>query len=157
MIMVITMPKARAHPEQMGFDFTAPAPAKGVAELAGLERQINTLVGTILASDGRAREVIAAEMAVLLDQPVSRAMLDAYSSPARDDHRVPASRLLALIIVTDRQDLFRPILSKAGIAALIGEEVKTARLGQLKQTIARAQSEMRELEKQAPRIREKRK
>ena len=64
------MGKAKAHPDQMGFDFTAPAPCKGVAELAGLERQINELVGTILNSDPRAREVIAAEMSVLLDDTV---------------------------------------------------------------------------------------
>lgn len=143
------MPKAKAHPDQLGFDFTVPAPAKGVAELAGLERQINQLVGTILASDPRPREVIAAEMSVLLDDTISRAMLDAYSSPARHDHRVPFSRLAALIIVTDRQDLLRPSLAKIGIGALIGEEVTTARVGHLQQIITKAQAEMRELKKGA--------
>lgn len=151
------MGKARAHPDQMGFDFTAPAPCKGVAELAGLERQINTLVGTILASDPRSREVIAAEMSVLLDQHVSRAMLDAYSSPARADHRVPIVMLWALIIVTDRQDLLRPVLAKIGISGLIGDEVKLARVGQLQQTMKDAKAEIKEIEKSTQRIFEKRK
>lgn len=148
------MPKAKAHPNQLPFDFAAPAPAKGVAELAGLERQINALVGTVLASDGRPREVIAAEMSVLLDDTVSKAMLDAYSSPARPDHKVPASRLLALLVVTDRQDLLDPIMRKIGAALLVGEEVKTARMGHLQQMIRQAQAEMRALGVDAPTIRE---
>ena len=81
------MPKAKAHPDQLGFDFKAPAPQSGVAGLAGLERRICATVGTVLASAMRPREIIAAEMSVLLDEEVSRAMLDAYSSPARTDHR----------------------------------------------------------------------
>lgn len=148
------MPKAKAHPGQLPFDFAAPAPAKGVAELAGLERQINAMVGTILASDGRPREVIAAEMSVLLDDHVSKAMLDAYSSPARPDHKVPASRLFALLVVTDRQDLLDPIMRKIGAALLVGEEVKTARMGHLQQLIRQAQAEMRSLGVDAPTIRE---
>jgi hypothetical protein len=149
------MPKAKPHHGQLGFDFAVPAPAKGVAELAGLERQINELVGKILATDGRPREVIAAEMSVLLgDDCVSRAMLDAYSSPARPDHKVPASRLFALLAVTDRQDLLDPIMRKLGAALLLGGEVKTARLGHLQQQAARIQAEMRALESHAPQIRE---
>jgi hypothetical protein len=148
------MPKAKPHPGQLGFDFAAPAPRKGVAELAGLERRINALVGTVLASDPRPREVIAAEMSVLLDEPISRAMLDAYSSPARHEHKVPASRLFALLAVTDRQDLLDPIMREIGAALLVGDEVKTARLGHLEQMKKRIEAEMRELRAGAPEIRE---
>lgn len=148
------MPKAKPHHGQLGFDFAAPAPAKGVAELAGLERQINALVGTVLASCGRPREVIAAEMSVLLDDHVSKAMLDAYSSPARPDHKVPASRLFALLVVTDRQDLLDPIMRKLGAALLVGDEVKTARLGHVQQMIKALQDEMRSLKIDAPQMRE---
>lgn len=145
------MGKAKAHPDQIGFDFTAPAPAKGVAELAGLERQFNVLVGTILNSDSRSRWEIAARMSELLDEEVSKAMLDAYASPAREDHKIPASRLWALINVTDRQDLLRPILGKIGIGALIGEEVTTARIGHLQQRKREIDAELREL-RNAPTI-----
>jgi hypothetical protein len=148
------MPKAKAHPDQMGFDFTAPAPSKGVAELAGLERQINALVGTILNTDPRPREVIAAEMSVLLDDTVSRQMLDAYASPARTEHKVPASRLLALIVVTDRQDLLDPIMRKIGAALLVGDEVRTARLGQVEALLAELQDERKRLKSEVSKIRE---
>jgi hypothetical protein len=138
----------------MGFDFTAPAPSKGVAELAGLERQINALVGTILNTDPRPREVIAAEMSVLLDDTVSRQMLDAYASPARTEHKVPASRLLALIVVTDRQDLLDPIMRKIGAALLVGDEVRTARLGQVEALLAELQDERKRLKSEVSKIRE---
>ena len=94
------MPKAKPHPDQMGFAFEAPKPAIGEAALAGVEQRICRMVGTILNGDSRPREVIAAEMSVLLGEDVSRAMLDAYSSPARNEHKVPLSRLLALIAAT---------------------------------------------------------
>ncbi len=139
------MPKAKAHPDQVAFDFEAPAPRKGRAELAGLERRINEIVGTMLNTDPRTREVIAAEMSVLLDEPISRAMLDAYSSPARIEHRVPMSRVWALAVVTARQDLLRPLLREIGMEGLVGDEVKVARMGHLQQRISNDQKELREL------------
>jgi hypothetical protein len=148
------MGKAKAHPGQLGFDFTAPAPVKDIAGLAGFERQVNAVVGSMLNSDPRNRYEIAGAMSALLDEDISKAMLDAYSSPAREDHRVPFSRLAALAIVTDRQDLLRPLMEKLGVGMLIGDEVKVARIGQLDRTIAEAKAEKRTLEKSARRIHE---
>jgi hypothetical protein len=148
------MAKAKPHPGQLPFDFAAPAPAKGVAELAGLERQIAELVGTVLASCGRPREVIAAEMSVLLNDTVSKSMLDAYASGARPDHKVPASRLFALLVVTDRQDLLDPIMRKLGAALLVGDEVRTARLGQVETLLQQLQDERRRLRNETTPIRE---
>lgn len=148
------MAKAKPHPGQLGFDFSVPAPARGVAALAGLERQINALVGTVLASDGRAREVVAAEMSVLLDDQISRAMLDAYSSPARSDHKVPFSRLCALLLVTNRQDLLGPVMRRIGASLLVGDEVRTARLGQVEAMLTELQHERRALKGEVMKIRE---
>ncbi|RIV82978.1 hypothetical protein D2V17_14345 [Aurantiacibacter xanthus] len=139
------MAKARAHPGQLGFDFEAPAPASGVAALAGLERRISQTVGTILASDPRSRKVIAAEMSEILDEDVSWQMLDAYASPARSDHKVPMSRFWALLLVTSRQDLLDPLTRELGAGVLIGREVQTARLGQI-------DAMMEELKKERRRI-----
>lgn len=147
------MPKAKIIPGQLGFDFTSPVPAKGAGDLAGLERTINEMVGSALNSDPRPREVIAAEMSVLLDDHVSRAMLDAYASPARTEHKVPFSRLCALLVVTNRQDLLDSVARKIGAAVLVGDEVKTARMGQLQQRINADQAELRALKNNAPAIR----
>lgn len=150
------MVKAKAHPDQFGFDFATPAPAQGEAALAGLEKRVSAMVGVILNSAhtaGRTREVIAAEMSALLGENVSRKMLDAYASPAREDHKVPFSRLLALIIVTERQDLMDPIMRVGGMAILVGEEVHTARLGNIDREIAKLQAERKRIAGVAPIIR----
>ena len=148
------MPKAAIHPAQLGFAFEAPRPATAEAALAGLEARVARTVGSILNSDGRPREVIAAKMTVLLgDDEVSRAMLDAYSSPARSEHKVPMSRFLALVAVTGRHDLLDPLLREIGAALLVGEEVHTARLGQIDRQIEHLRAERKRVATAAPLIR----
>jgi hypothetical protein len=148
------MAKARPHPGQLGFTFDPPVAAMGEACLAGLERRISGVVATILNSDARPRAVLAAEMSVMLDEEVSRAMLDAYASPARTEHKVPMSRLLALVAVTGRHDLLDPLVREIGAALLIGEEVHTARLGHLDREIAKLKTERQRIAGLAPLIRE---
>jgi hypothetical protein len=147
------MPKAKAHPDQLGFTFTTPVAASGPAALAGLEQRICRTAATILNSDPRPREIIAAEMSILLEDDISRAMLDAYSSPARAEHKVPMSRFLALIAVTKRHDLLDPLMREIGAAVLVGAEVMTARLGQIDREIARLRDEKTKLAATAPLIR----
>lgn len=147
------MAKAKPHPDQFGFAFEPPQAASAPAALAGLERQICRATGTILNSDPRAREVIAAEMSVLLDEEISRAMLDAYASPAREDHRVIMSRFLALVAVTKRHDVLDQVIRPIGAGLLVGEEVMTARLGQLDVQIDRLTRERNKLKGTAPLIR----
>lgn len=147
------MAKAKAHPDQIAFGFDPPARALGLAALAGLEQRICRTAGVILASDERPREVIAAEISILLGEDVSRAMLDAYSSPARTEHKVPMSRFLALVAVTDRHDLLDPLVREIGGAVIVGEEVHTARLGHIDRQIAELQLERRRIAGSAPLIR----
>lgn len=147
------MAKAKPHPGQLAFDYEAPVQATLPGALAGLDRLVCETVGTIIASDGRRREVIAAEMSVLLDDEVSRAMLDAYSSPAREGHRISLTRFLALVQVTKRHDLMDPLLRMIGAGLLVGEEVHTARIGQLELLIAEAQRELKAVKNKAPLIR----
>lgn len=147
------MGKAKPHPDQMGFAFEAPQAATGEASLAGLDAMISRTVGQILNSDTRTREVIAAEMTVLLGDEVSRAMLDAYASPARTSHSISATRLLALVAVTKRHDLFDPLVRQIGAGLLVGDEVMTARLGHIEQRIKALQAEKRALGGTAPLIR----
>lgn len=147
------MPKAKPHPDQFGFAFEPPAPATAPAALAGLERQICRAAGTILNSDTRPRELIAAEMSVLLDEEVSKAMLDSYSSPAREDHRVPMSRFFALVQVTGRHDVLDQLTRVIGAGLLVGQEVHTARLGHIDQHIAQLQAERKRIAAVAPLIR----
>lgn len=147
------MAKAKPHPDQLGFLFEEPVLPRGEAALAGIEQRICSTVGVILNSDERSRKVIAAEMSELLCEDVSSAMLDAYSSPARIDHKVPFSRFLALVAVTRRHDLLDPLIREIGGAVLVGEEVHTARVGHISSQIKKLQAELKELSATAPLIR----
>ena len=147
------MSKPRSHPAQLGFVFEVPTVASEPAELAGLERQISRAVSEMLKHDDRPREVIAAEVSVLLDEDFSKAMLDAYASPARDGHKVAMSRFLALVAVTKRHDVLDRIMRQIGAAVLVGEEIKTARIGQIDAQIARLTKERKGLAASAPLIR----
>lgn len=148
------MPKAKPHPNQLGFSFEVPQVAEAPGGLAGIEQRISGMVGTILASDGRPREVIAAEMSVLLGDDISKDMLNAYSSPARVEHKVIFSRLLALVAVTKRHDLLDPIMREIGCALVVGDEIKTARLGHIDQQIRTLQDQRKKLLGAVPLIRE---
>lgn len=151
------MPKAKIHPNQLGFAFDAPQRATAASALAGLESRISEVVGSILnsaAAAGKSRKVIAVEMSELLgDDEVTWQMLDAYASPARNDHKVIMSRFLALVAVCDRHDLLDKIVREIGAAVLVGEEIQTARLGHLDQQIAQLQAERKRVAGQAPLIR----
>lgn len=148
------MVKAKAHPDQIGFCFDAPAQDQSAGSLAGLERAICEMMATIMNSDERSREVLAAEVSRLTDDDVSRAMLDAYSSPARAEHKVPMSRALALVQATGRHDLLDGVMRKVGAGLLVGDEVLTARLGQIDRQMEKLKAERRRLAGAAPLIRE---
>jgi len=141
------MAKARAIPGQIAFVFDPPAPAILPAALAGEAARTAQLVGEALASDPRPRHIIAAEMSALLDEDVSKAMLDAYSSPARDGHNISYTRMKALIAVTGRFDLLDRDLRTIGATVLVGAEIHTARLGHLRARYNQIKEELREAER----------
>jgi len=147
------MPKAKRHPDQLPFAFEEPKAATLPADLAGLEQRICSTVGTILNSDERSRFELAGKVSELLDEDVSKSMLDAYASPAREEHKVPMSRFLALVAVTERGDLLDRLLREIGLAIVTGDEVKTVRLGHLRRVRRKIDDEIRELERTAPTIR----
>lgn len=147
------MAKTQPHPAQFGFVFESPQLASAPAELAGLERRISRAVSDILKGDDRPREILAAEISLLLDEEVSKAMLDAYASPAREDHKVPLCRFMTLVAVTKRHDVLDRLMREIGAAVLVGEEVQTARIGQIDAQIARLNDERKRLKATAPLIR----
>lgn len=146
------MAKTRASANQFAFTFDAPQPATLPAALAGIDARIARTVSEILKNDDRDRTVIAAEMSVLLSYEVSKAMLDAYASPARDEHNISFSRMLALISVTNRFDLLDRETRPIGAAVLVGEEIFTAEIGHIDSEISKLQQRKKDLARLAPTI-----
>ena len=147
------MVKAKSHPDQFGFSFDPPAQATLPGALAGLEVQVAAAIGMILNSDSRSRNRLAADLSDLLGETISDHMLNAWSSPARTDHRASFARLLALVQVTGRHDILDQLLRPIGAALLVGAEVHTAQIGQLELQIAEMQRSLRDLKTKAPVIR----
>lgn len=121
--------------DQLIFSFDAPVPARTEASLAGLGKQVASAVGEILHKDERNRHQIAAKMSELLDETVSKDMLDGYASELRDGHNISFHRMLALIAATDRHDVLDALVRHIGGALLVGEEIHTAQLGHLDRQI----------------------
>jgi hypothetical protein len=137
-------------PAQLGFTFEPPKPATSAAELAGLDRFIAAGVGRALKEDARSRGEIAWAMSELLAEEVSRWMLDAYASEARENHNISADRFLALIAVTNRFDILDATVRRVGAALLVGDEIKTAELGNIDRQIAALRQRRKSIEGSAP-------
>lgn len=146
------MAKLRANPNQIAFAFDPPQPASLPAALAGMDARIARTVAEALNHDDRDRSVIAAEMTVLLCDEVTKLMLDAYASPARDGHNISFARMCALIAVTKRFDLLDRELREIGAAVLVGDELYAAQVGHLRSEIAKLTSQLKTVERMAPTI-----
>ncbi len=68
---------------------------------ATMRARIAHAVSETLTDSDKSREIIAEEMGAFLGGEVSKNMLDAYASEAREDHTISFVRLLALIHVTN--------------------------------------------------------
>ncbi|BAV64786.1 hypothetical protein [Sphingobium cloacae] len=141
-----------SHPNQFAFTFEAPQPATLPAALAGMDARIARTVAEALKHDDRDRKVIAAEMSVLLDEEVTKLMLDAYASQARDGHNISFARMCALIAVTNRFDLLDRELRAIGAAVLVGDEIYTAQVGHISSEISRLQQQLKSLQRMNPTI-----
>ncbi|PKP93167.1 MAG: hypothetical protein CVT77_06450 [Alphaproteobacteria bacterium HGW-Alphaproteobacteria-16] len=135
---------------QFAFSFDPPAPARAQGSLAGLGREIAATVAVMLKEDGRSRFELAGKVSELLDDDVTKGMLDAYASEARENHAISAERLLALVAVTDRHDLLDRLMRRIGATVLVGEQILTAELGHIDRQIAELKSRRRSIENAAP-------
>lgn len=142
----MTKRRASMSADQLGFTFEPPVPARRDADLAGLERVVAAAVAIVLKEDARSRPEIAGALSALLDDEVSKAMLDAYAAEGRERHNISAARLFALVAATERFDVLDALLRRIGAALLVGDELRTARLGHLKAQEKALRAEIKKLE-----------
>ena len=135
---------------QFAFTFDVPTPAREGSALAGLDRMVAATVATMLKEDTRSRYEIAGRVSELLDDDVSKPMLDAYASEARENWSISAARLLALTSVTERYDLLDRLTRQIGAALLVGPEILTAELGHIDRQIAELKKRRSSIEHAAP-------
>lgn len=85
---------------------------------ATINARIAKAVAAVLKDCGRSRDVVAAEMAAYLGEPVSRASLEAFASEAKEGHTISAPRLVAPFVVTGDLRLLNAVLADTGAVAV---------------------------------------
>lgn len=130
---------------QLPLGFDPPALPEAHADLAGFDRRVAASVARILREDPATRFEIAGRVSELLDEDVSKLMLDAYASEARDGHNISVARFLALVAATHRYDVLDALVRLIGATLLVGEEVYTAELGHIETQIRALEARKRGL------------
>jgi hypothetical protein len=137
-----------AHPLQSDL-FNAPVfAARARAEMIDADRfrlRLKMAMSASALQCGRSRESIAAEMARMLRQPsLSKGMLDAYTSPAKD-HDISLVRFKAFARATQAASLWDVAVSDEGLLILQGDEPRLAEIARLQQAQRELGAEIRRL------------
>ncbi|MFV3367526.1 hypothetical protein ACNFH5_05020 [Pseudomonas sp. NY15435] len=113
-------------------DFDVPQPKLITA--CDFRVQVSEIVSEMLESAkgcGHGRTDVAAQMSRLAGEDISKAMLDAWSSPARVDHNLPFYRAALLEEVCGGHRLSDLIVSVRGGRVAWGRDALLAELGRL--------------------------
>lgn len=137
---------------QASFSFAVPAPADSDGALAGIEKKIASAVAQILKDEPRNRFTVAAGVSALIDDDVTKSMLDKYASEASAEHNISAGRFFALIAETQRHDVLARFCAMIGCQIVIGEEIYTVELGHVRAQKKALEDRERQLMRLAPPI-----
>lgn len=77
-------------------------------------------------SNGTDRHAVAARMSDILGIEISKAMIDAYTSQARETHTISLARFKALVRATGCLWLWNVVLEGDGVTLLQGDEARLA-------------------------------
>lgn len=125
--------------------FDVPQPKLAVPGEGNYAAEVSLMVGLLLK--GLDRRELAAHMSRLSGDDVSKHMLDAWASPARQDHNIPFYRVPLLEQSCDSHDLTDWLVEQRGGRAAYGTEALDAELGRLKRQAADFTRRARDLEK----------
>ncbi|MCP1616604.1 hypothetical protein FBY21_1211 [Pseudomonas sp. SLBN-26] len=127
--------------------FEIPQPVLAVPGQGNYSMQVSELVGEMLKASDLDRYEIAARMSRLSGDDVSKAMLDAWSSPARVDHNLPLYRAALLEEVCASHVLTNWLVSLRGGRVAYGRDALLAELGRLERIREEAARQSRELKR----------
>lgn len=99
---------------------------------------------------GRDRHEVASRMSEILGQDVSKNMVDAYTSQARETHTISAVRFKAFVRATGCLWLWGVYLDGEGLTLLMGEEALHAQASLAEKRAKALMEEARQLRARAP-------
>lgn len=101
------------QPPEVAARLDGPSPQGGT-----LRSRISRAVSQALSASGMTRDEIAAQMSDYLGEDVSKNMLDAYASQARDSHTISLERFIALVEVTGQTGLLGFVADAFGLVVV---------------------------------------
>jgi hypothetical protein len=101
-------------------DWRAPEPVIRFDEAAVRAQSLSVRLAKAIAAAlaGHDRAAVARTMSEILGRPVSKHMVDAYASAARDDHAISAPRYMALARATSDRRLLQVMAEPMGWAVI---------------------------------------
>ena len=120
-----------------------PAQVRAATLNARLARAISA------ALDGHDRLRVAQEMSAILGRPVSKNMVDAYASQAREDHAISAPRYMALAHATADARLLQVMAEPMGWAVIDQRFLPLIRLAAVRERADQLAREGETLRRQA--------
>lgn len=127
--------------------FDVPQPVLALPGNGNYAAQVSELVGELLKGSDLDRYEIAARMSRLSGDDVSKNMLDAWSSPARDGHNLPFYRAPLLEEVCESHMLTDWLVAIRGGRVAYGRDALLAELGRLERQRDEAGKRARELKR----------
>ncbi len=127
--------------------FEIPQPVLAVPGQGNYSVQVSELVGEMLKASDLDRYEVAARMSRLSGDDVSKAMLDAWASPARLDHNLPFYRAALLEEVCASHLLTNWLVSQRGGRVAYGRDALLAELGRLERQRDESARQARELKR----------
>lgn len=118
---------------------------------ATLDAAIAKGISLAMADSGKTRDEIAEEMSRFLGQTVSKNMLDAYASEARETHKINVPRYLALVHATGDQRLLSLLADQFGLAVVERRYLKIVEATMVAERSEELADEARRLRREAGR------
>jgi len=128
--------------------FEVPQPAAPLPGAMDYRSVVAGLVGEVLRAAGVDRHEIAARCSRLSGKDVSKYMLDAYTSEAREEFNLPLWLVPALEEACGTHDVTNWLVATRGGRLLIGREALTADLGKLERQKLEVEQLIKKLKKQ---------
>jgi hypothetical protein len=147
---------SRARDQISGDLFTLPQPPAPVPASMDYRAQVSHLVSEMLAAAHAAgidRYEVAARASRLAGRDVSKAMLDGYTSEAREEFNLPFWLVPVLETVCSSTRLTQWLAGQRGGVLKVGAETLDAEIGRTLHERDRAGARLRELQNQRRKVR----
>ena len=122
-----------------------PTAVPAVPGAMDFRKPVAELVAGMLANAKRDRYDVAARISRLCDHETSKALLDSYTAPSREECNLPLWKVPAMEISCNSRDVTEWLVAVHGGRVLWGEQVLQADLGQIESRIQHLMEQRRQV------------